>query len=110
MLWIVVHNVFVMQQGVAKMVDSVLVQNFSQPEVGRYRDWVELNAVLEVLFSLLHLASVCQLCGQMDTSPKMRLIEQQALFETRNGLLKLLSAFVEAPKIKLPQGLKFTIV
>jgi hypothetical protein len=108
-LRIIVHNVFVVKESITKMVNAILMQDLSQSEMCWDTHRVKFDAMLEVLLGFLHLTSVSKLCGQMDASSKMRLVEQKTLFEARNCLLELLSSLVEASKVELPKGLKFAV-
>jgi len=108
-LRIIVYNVLVVKESITEMVDTILVQNLAQTKMGWHTHRVKFNAMLEVLFGFLHLSCVSKLCGQMDTSSKMRLVEQKTLLKARNGLFELFSSLVEASKVELPKSLKLAV-
>lgn len=77
------------------------MQNFAQSKVSRNTLGLQFAAMFEILLSLFKVSSVCQLCGKMNGSSKVRLIIQKNLFKMIDCLLDLLLSFVLAAKVEM---------
>jgi len=99
MLIIIFNDKSIMTQGLLCI--AKLVQNLSKPKVSWYTCWIEFDAVLEVLFSFVEIATVCKLGGQMDAGTEVTLVVEEALLEVVDRVLEFFDSFILAAKMEM---------
>lgn len=78
-----------------------VVQDLSEPEVGRHIRRIQFDAMLKVFLRLLIVAIVCQLGGEMDGSSEVRLVKRKALLIELNRVSSLLVLLVQHAYIEI---------
>ena len=99
MLIIIFNDKSIMTQGLLCI--AKLVQNLAKPKVSWYTCWIEFDAVLEVLFSFVEIATVCKLGGQMDAGTEVTLVVEEALLEVIDGVLEFFDSFILTAKMEM---------